>query len=308
MRRYSIVSGILLILPIIDFALAAPVLVQEKRQAGVDVLHTPEDTITMLGKRGDELNELWLKLLNEDHFAKPEESSATRPSSGSPPSGPADGWVDVEEQPLSDPGGWSPVSSPVHTPSSPGSLTESVYENAPLGPSSPALSTMSDADHKLVGAHAPPNPGLSTESDHELTGVHAPLSSPVFPSWFLTDHGSMGHGPQEFDPDHRLVVEEQPSRPASPTEFDAGHEYQVVHPPPPSPGSASPTEPDYEMVDGRSVPLSSQVSSTNPDRRSMGADSRLENLQAVSDSDALRGNAKKSRRISGTARDVLNSA
>jgi len=60
---------------------------------------------------------------------------------------------------------------------------------------------------------------------------------------------------------------------------------------------------DHEMVD---VPPSSPVSSTNPDRRSMGADSRLENLQAVSD--ALKGNAKESRRISGTARDVLSAA
>jgi hypothetical protein len=38
----------------------------------------------------------------------------------------------------------------------------------------------------------------------------------------------------------------------------------------------------------------------------MGADSRLDNLQAISD--ALKGNAKESRRMSGTARDVLNAA
>ncbi|KAN0123263.1 hypothetical protein V8E52_003216 [Russula decolorans] len=54
MRRYDIVSGILLILSIIDFALAAPVLVQEKRQASVDVVHIPKDVITVLGKRGSE--------------------------------------------------------------------------------------------------------------------------------------------------------------------------------------------------------------------------------------------------------------
>jgi hypothetical protein len=109
----------------------------------------------------------------------------------------------------------------------------------------------------------------------------------------------------EFDFDHRLIVEEPPSRPASPTEFDADQEYQVVHPPAPSPGSASPTKPDYEMVD---VPPSSSVSSTNPERQSMGAGShsQLENLQAVSD--ALKGNAKESRHISGTARDVLDVA
>jgi hypothetical protein len=55
MRRYDTISGILLILSIIDFAVAAPVLVQEKRRAGVDAVYTPEDAITMLGERGDEL-------------------------------------------------------------------------------------------------------------------------------------------------------------------------------------------------------------------------------------------------------------
>jgi hypothetical protein len=52
MRRYNIVTGILLILSI-DFALTAPVLVQEKRQARVDVVHMPKDVITVLEKRWD---------------------------------------------------------------------------------------------------------------------------------------------------------------------------------------------------------------------------------------------------------------
>ena len=76
MRRYYIISGILLI---IDLAVAAPVLVQEKRQADVDVVHIPEDAITMLGKRGDELDKLWLKLFKHPEnyfFEKPEASSA----------------------------------------------------------------------------------------------------------------------------------------------------------------------------------------------------------------------------------------
>jgi len=42
-----------------------------------------------------------------------------------------------------------------------------------------------------------------------------------------------------------LAVEEPPSRPASPKEFDADDEYQVVDPPPPSPGTASLTESDH---------------------------------------------------------------
>jgi hypothetical protein len=52
MRRYDVVSGILLILSIIDFALAAPVLVQEKRQACADVVDITKDVIPVLGKRG----------------------------------------------------------------------------------------------------------------------------------------------------------------------------------------------------------------------------------------------------------------
>jgi hypothetical protein len=215
MRRYCIVSGILLILPIIDFAVAAPVLVQEKRQAGFDVAQIPEDAaITMLGKRGDDLDDPFL--VYEDYFAKPEESSAARPSSSSPPSEPDHGWTDVRQ----------PLSSILEEPS-----------------------TMSDADHELVEAHALPNPGQSTESGHESTEVHAPLSSSVFPTWFHPDHADYGlmdahaasrpnSGPSnprpstEFDSDHtRLAVEEPPSRPASPTEIDADQEYEVVHPP-----------------------------------------------------------------------------
>ncbi|KAF8502863.1 hypothetical protein F5888DRAFT_1667675 [Russula emetica] len=227
MLRYCIVSGITLILLIIDFAIAAPVLVQEKRQVGVNLVQMPEDAITMLRKRGDDFNKIFL--VYEDHFAKPEESSAARPSSSSPPSEPDHGWTNVEHPP------------------------PSIPEKSP---------TMSDADYEIVEADALPNPGPSTVSGHE----------------------------------HGLPVEEPLSRPALPTEDDADDEYEVVHPPPP-------TESDHVVED---VPPSSPVSSTRPDRRSMAADSRLENHQAVSD--ALKDNAKESRRISGTARDVLNAA
>ena len=82
MRRYDIVSGILIILSIIDFALAAPVLAQEKRQAGVDALHIPRDVITVSGKRGDED----LARLLDQYFKtteKPAESSDSHASSNS---------------------------------------------------------------------------------------------------------------------------------------------------------------------------------------------------------------------------------
>jgi hypothetical protein len=121
MRRYDIVSGILLILSIIDFALAAPVLVQEKRQAGVDVVHVPKDLVTVLWERGgdDESMKLveWfrngIKALNEQHASKSSvASSSTAPqrleqhaskpsvaSSSTAPPGPDHGSTNVVQLP-----------------------------------------------------------------------------------------------------------------------------------------------------------------------------------------------------------------
>jgi hypothetical protein len=89
MRRYDIVTGILLILSTIDFTLAAPVLVQGN-QARVDVVHVPKDLTTMLGKRlGEELEKL-----GEEYFTtsgKAVDSSGTLSSSSSASLGPGHG-------------------------------------------------------------------------------------------------------------------------------------------------------------------------------------------------------------------------
>ena len=257
MRRYYIVSGILLIIPI---ALAAPVLVQEKRQVGVDVVHIPGHTITMLGKRFDDPDDIGLKYLSKfaDYFTKPEESEAARPLSSSPPSGPDHGRTDAEQPLPSNPENPSPVSGPESlTESSPDSLTESSSESL----TESGYESMEESDASSAG---PSRLASSTVSNHEWTGVHAPLSSPVFPMWFhpdRADYGLMGAhasrpiGPlnqrpsTEFDSDNMLVVEEPPSRPGTPTVSDADHEYQVVHPPLPSQGSVSPIESDHEMLD-----------------------------------------------------------
>jgi hypothetical protein len=101
MRWCNIVSGILLILSIIDFALAAPILVQvqEKCQACVDVVHIPKDAITVLGKRGDE----WLEKFVDDYFKKTENSvgSSGSASSGSAPSELDHGSTNVVQAPAS---------------------------------------------------------------------------------------------------------------------------------------------------------------------------------------------------------------
>lgn len=61
MRQYNVVSRILLILiVIITFALAVPVLVQEECQTCVDVVRVPENAITVLGSGLDGLFDmLW---------------------------------------------------------------------------------------------------------------------------------------------------------------------------------------------------------------------------------------------------------
>src|SRR5712691_2697067 len=84
MRRYNIICGIFLILSIIDLALAAPVRVQENRQAFVDVVDMPRDVITVLGKRGDEDVE---KLLEEDYkkFEKPPSPDPVSPTANPNP-------------------------------------------------------------------------------------------------------------------------------------------------------------------------------------------------------------------------------
>jgi hypothetical protein len=236
-------------LPIIDSAVvAAPVLVQEKPQARVDVAHIPEDATTVFGKRGNDWNGL-LKLL--DQLGKPKDSSAARPSPSSPSLEPGGGRTDVDHSLPFNPDEPSVPSSPGHAPSGPGSLTESQYE--PMDweasvPSDSASSTMSTADHELMGAHALPNPGLSTVSiaDHELMGAHA-LPNPGLSTVSTADHELMGA--------HALP------NPGLSTVSD--HEMVDALP--------SPIESDIEMVD---VPPSR--SSTNPDRQSMGVGSSSE--------------------------------
>ena len=77
MRRYHMVFEMLVILSIIDFTLAAPVLVQEKRQLYVDVVQIPKDVRTLLRKRVGEDD---LAKLAEEYLetgGKPIESSDT---------------------------------------------------------------------------------------------------------------------------------------------------------------------------------------------------------------------------------------
>jgi hypothetical protein len=97
MRRYDVVSGILFILFIIDSALAAPV-VQEQRRAFVDVAHIPKDVI-IVGKRGDE----WLEEFVDDLKETENESSDAHGSPSSTPPGSDRGSTNVVQAPAPNP-------------------------------------------------------------------------------------------------------------------------------------------------------------------------------------------------------------
>ena len=243
MRRYYIVSGIILILPIINFAVAAPVPVQEKLQADVDVVH-PEDSMTMLGKRVDELSELWITLFG--HLPNPGESSGSRLLQ------PADGWTDVkrplpsipEESPLElYPS--SPSTPPSTEPSSPltPSSTEPSSPSTPssMEPSSPSTPSSMEAfsedgwwdedEHGLM-YHFPTSSGYG--SDHELTEADAPQPN---------TNPSPSKDP-DFDRNYMVNFEEPPPpkrlKLESSNEFGQAQEYQVAYVHQPNPGLSNP--------------------------------------------------------------------
>ena len=114
MRRYGVVSGTIFILSIIPFVLAAPVLVQEKRQAYVEI---PKDVISVLGKRGDTVGDL----LDEFHKAMVEQAewSKAHASSSSVSSEPDYGSTGVVQAPPPNPGSSTASSNPLMESSGP---------------------------------------------------------------------------------------------------------------------------------------------------------------------------------------------
>jgi hypothetical protein len=216
MRRHHIVSGILLILPIIDFAVAVPVPVQKKSQASINVVHIPEDAMTMLGKRADdsEYEKLVLELFG---VPKSPESSPDRPPSSPPPLAPADGFTNVKLPLPSIPEESSLEPSPSTT-SSTEEFSEGEWwdedENGPM--------------------YYPAS--LGHGSDHELSGVHRPQPDPDL-------------GPSN-DPDADWIswtnLENQPPpkrpKPASSKEFGQAQEYQEVQSNP-GPSNSGPSDP-----------------------------------------------------------------
>jgi hypothetical protein len=113
MHQHYIVSGTFLILSIIDFALVAPVLVQEKHQASVDVVHVPEDLVTVLWEQGEdkefvEVMKLveWLHKENKawnEHLEFYPKSSVTHALSSTAPPGPDHGSTNILQPPTLNP-------------------------------------------------------------------------------------------------------------------------------------------------------------------------------------------------------------
>ena len=320
MRCYVIVSGILLILSIIDFALAAPVLVQEERRAQANVVHMSRNVKTALWKRvGGELE----KVVEGSFKAleKPVESSDVHVSSSSAPPGTEQGPTIVEQSPVPNPASSTPNDAndewdePMYTPpSSPTSLTEfgethSVFSEGtssdgyqpvsrPLdpGPSNPRPSWTysnwdSDSDHSVYSEDsdtsnpAPPKKsgqahGGGGDDDYSLLGLVWKTWAWLRENWALN---SLKSGPK---------VGPNAGGP-NPTPLRIG-----------SPTEAAVTEPDDEGVLG---PPTSPHVLTDPDfplEYLLSTD-----LQPADFKAAIRkakGKAKVERHISGTARDVGN--
>ncbi|KAI0276428.1 hypothetical protein BGY98DRAFT_1187795 [Russula aff. rugulosa BPL654] len=233
MRLYRdyIVSGIFLILLIINFAVAAPVLIQEKLQARVDVVYIPKHAMTMLGtrKRAGELDEIFSDA--EGHFvrpensANPEESSAIRPSSSSQPSGLADGLTDVGQPPPSISNEQS-VPSPDHAAPSLADEMNKIWLDLIQGhfPSEPEESSAA----RPSSSSQPSGPASgSVDVEQPLPPFHEellPVSSQVHASLSTADELNkmwreliQGHSPSE--PEESSVARpsssSQPSGPAS---------------------------------------------------------------------------------------------
>ena len=284
MRRYDIVSGILLILSIIDFALAAPVSTQEKHQKIADVAQIPKNVITMSGKRWEEdlgkLGEEFLKTGDN-----PVVSSDLHPSSGSAPSG------------LGDPGSTTNVVQPPAAPN----LASSSATNQDLSSSGCSSSKSSKGGlwargscwSSLFEGETWPGPDVdhwsNKHEDNDMTkfyrwpfnvgpsglGMDYKLTTPLLPQWFgKPDPRPLIDPDDDFDWDSWLNAPDPPPDPrpkrpppgpASPKEFGDAHWYKVdpAHPPStsgygPSPPPAMPEE--NEAVTPTSDPESPDLS------------------------------------------------
>jgi hypothetical protein len=166
MHRYNVVPLTILILFIINFALAAPVLLPEKHQLCVDVVHVPKDVITVLEKRGDRLEEMVKLFENFDKWwaGEPESSSATRPPSSSAPLESGHGSMQADVPPVN-------AASSTESDRNP----ESLVSHPPTPSEASSIESASNPDREAMNVDhdAPPQPE-NTESLIESGHSHTP--------------------------------------------------------------------------------------------------------------------------------------
>ena len=213
MRRYEIVTEILLILSIINFALTVPV-VQEKRQARIDV---PRDAITVLGKR--------TKLVGLEAFWKEsfEAAGSRSPDTHSSSSlGPENESTNVMPPPAPNPASSTTNQVPVikllrgssSAPNLP-SLTQEpwLYKG---DKELPATEAASGTPHT-----ATPTSSGYTSPDDEFAEAHWRDTPPKPDSWPDSEPSTVS----DFNWDYRTIPEGPPPlpvRPASPKESGQG--------------------------------------------------------------------------------------
>jgi len=241
-------------LSIIDFALAAPVLVQEKRQACVDVVHIPRHAITVLGKRGSEE----LEKLAEEYFkasGKPVESSDTHASSSSAPPSPHHESTNVVQ---------APASNPASSTANPNLSVEPSSPPPPIVSESSALSDSEDYEW-LFEPKGDDNIDIATSSGHGLD--HELSSVPTGP-----DHGSTNvvqaptPNPASLTANPNPLIEPSSSEPSpasssslSDSEYQwllelpkGDHSHRIIHFPQPNPNKRPWTDmepdPDFDWA------------------------------------------------------------
>ena len=299
MRWYYIVTGILFILSTIDFALAAPalVLVQEKRQARVDVMHVPKEETAVLGMRDEGLEKLGEKFFE----------TGTHPSSSSAPSGPHHGSTDVVRPPAPNPANPNPPMGPPFSLSS--SSTLSVQGLRARGNLLDKLEKFAALD--LFDASWPEQ--LTYKRPHPST-LSDSSSDYMPPSDSDSDSESTSSSDWEYDPKYWRKPGDPPPRPLPDLKLLAK---PPRRPPPPRLPLPSIKIGQYK-VDPSNLPSTSGHGPgpppTKPEHevaqsphQSLNADSQ----QPVDPQAALyaaKGKAKETRSISDTARDVGNGA
>ncbi|KAI0272008.1 hypothetical protein BGY98DRAFT_180141 [Russula aff. rugulosa BPL654] len=179
MRQYFIVSQIHLILSVINFALAAPLVIREKHEVRVDVVDAAKDgtaasqVLTRWGPRGTP---------SESNGNDWTDGSSSPESSDQPGPGPHSPWLGSESDHNRSPR----PSSPTSTESPSGSLLESTHVYSPLGWGGVMVSHdgITDGDQLLLlpnWDHSPAHQTPTAVSSGSTSSGHA------MPPWLLDD-------------------------------------------------------------------------------------------------------------------------